>query len=319
MKCRHPSPTVVDGLEIGAVKVYKDVRYRPNMTEHLQSLLYLAGPLSLLIQILLCVHVYRTGRPFWWIWLIMMGSLIGCSLYVLLEILPGMGGGTATATPSWLIPKRVVIRRARERLEVADTVENRLNLASLLHDQGKKEAAEQVVRDCASGVFRDDPHVVAQVAGHKVTVGKYDEAERLLPHANVKGNRQAARRIELIRARILYGKMNFREALTAFTALKPVILGEEPRYHMAMCHLGLGDPAAATGILEDIMKYYRRGGKLWRRSEREWYMAAKQSLAKIRTGTPPSPWTGHRIWVHLAKDFVRRAWRKLARNGDTGS
>jgi len=257
------------------------------MTEHIQSLLYLAGPLSLLFQISLCIHVYRTGRPFWWIWLIMMGSLIGCGLYVLLEVLPGMGGGTATSTPSWLIPKRVVIRRARERLEVADTVENRLNLASLLHDRGRVEEAEQVVRDCASGVFRDDPHVVAEVAGHKVAVGKYDEAERLLQQANVKGNRQAARRIELIRARILYGKRNYGEALAAFTALKPVILGEETRYHMAMCHAGLGDPTAATAILEDIMRYYRRGGKLWRRSEKGWYVAARRSLGEIRKGNLP--------------------------------
>ena len=289
MKCRHPSPTVVDGLEIGAVKVYKDVRYRPNMTEHLQSLLYLAGPLSLLIQISLCVHVYRTGRPFWWIWLIMMGSLIGCGLYVLLEILPGMGAGHGATTPSWFIPKRVVIRRAREQMEVADTVENRLKLASLLHGQGRNEEAEQVVRDCASGVFRDDPYVVAEVAGYKVAVRKYDEAEQLLSEVNTKGNKQAARRIDLIRARILYGRRRYGEALAAFTALQPVILGEETRYHVAMCHLGLGDTTAAAKILDDITRYYRKGGKLWRRSEKEWYMAARRRLKEIWTGKQGSP------------------------------
>jgi hypothetical protein len=259
------------------------------MTEHIQGLLFFAGPLSLLIQISLCVHVYRTGRPFWWIWLIMMGSLIGCGLYVLLEILPGLRAGHGAATPSWFIPQRVVIRRAREQLEVADTVENRLKLASLLYDQEKKEEAEQVVRDCAYGVFRDDPYVVAEVAGYKVAVHKHDEAEQLLARANVKGNRQAARRIELIRTRILYGRRKYGEALAAFTALQPLILGEEIRYHIALCHLGLGDIPTATKILDDITRYYRKGGKLWRRSEKAWYMAARRRLKEIRTGKQGNP------------------------------
>ncbi len=58
------------------------------MLNHIQSLFLTVGPLSVILQIVLCVHVYRTGRPFWWIWLIMMGSLLGCLLYLFLEVLP---------------------------------------------------------------------------------------------------------------------------------------------------------------------------------------------------------------------------------------
>ena len=57
----------------------------------LYNLLFLWGPVVLLVQIALCLHVYRTGRPYWWILVIIMGSLLGCIVYVLMEILPDVG------------------------------------------------------------------------------------------------------------------------------------------------------------------------------------------------------------------------------------
>ena len=255
------------------------------MPSYFENLFILVGPVSLIIQISLCVHVYKTGRPFWWIWLIMMGSLVGCTLYVLLEILPETGRSSPQITKSsWFIPKRVFLKHAREHLDDTDTLENRLALASLLYGYGKREEAEQVVANCASGIFQDDPDVIAEVAWYKVALGKYAEAEQLISQANTRNNKQARLRIELLKARILYGHRKYDEALAAFTALQPATLGEECRYYIALCHLGLGNAAQATQVLNDIMKYFRKGGKLWRRSQKAWYKAAALKLKEIKSG-----------------------------------
>lgn len=253
----------------------------------MENVFFLVGPLSFLVQIALCVHVYKTGRPYWWIWLLMMGSFIGCLLYVLVEIVPdARRSGSQLTTTSWFIPRRTVIKRARELLEDADTVQNRLNLAALLYGYGKKEEAERIATACVSGVFKDDADVISEVARYKVETGNYAEARQLVSQADVRNNKQAGRRIELLKARILFGSRKYDEALTGFTALQAASLGEEPRYYSALCHLELGHTQLAAQMLHDIMKYFRKGGKLWRRSQKNWYKAASLKVKEIQSDKP---------------------------------
>jgi len=252
------------------------------MPNEFEGALYFAGPFSLLIQIALCIHVYRTGRPYWWIWIILVGSFAGCLLYTVLEVLPDLRRtSTRTTKAPWYMPRSMVLRRARELLEDSDTVENRLNLASLLYDYGSKEAAEQTVAECVSGPFKDDADVIAEVARHKIAVGKLAEAEALISQANTTNNKFARIRLDLLSARILFAQNRFKEAKNAFSLLQTAHLGEEPRYHVALCHWHLMETDAALKVLNDITKSFRKGTALWRRSEKVWYKAARQTLEEI--------------------------------------
>ena len=51
---------------------------------------------SLLFSILLCVHVVRTGREMYWLWIILMFQPIGGAVYFFLNVVPDIFGG-ATA------------------------------------------------------------------------------------------------------------------------------------------------------------------------------------------------------------------------------
>ena len=48
---------------------------------------------SIVVQILLIVHVLRTGRPFFWIFVLIFLPGIGALIYVAVEILPELLGG----------------------------------------------------------------------------------------------------------------------------------------------------------------------------------------------------------------------------------
>lgn len=252
------------------------------MLQSLNELFCFAGPIALIIQIALCVHVYRTGRPFWWIVIILIGSLVGCILYVILEILPEVGRhGSRLTGGSWFIPKSVLVRRAQERLADSDTVANRLGLAELLYYSGKKDEAEQIVAGCASGVFQDDADVIANVAWYKLAVGKLAEAEQLIAQADASNNRFAGQRLALLKARILLGYQKYAEAKAAFSGLQSAHLGEEPRYYLAVCHWKLGERKEALAILNNILTSYRRGSAIWRRAEKDWYQAARDMVGEI--------------------------------------
>jgi hypothetical protein len=91
------------------------------------------GLLILGFQVLCVTHVVRTGRPFWWIYLIVFATLVGTIVYLGVEILPALYRGptarqAVTRTAKVLDPGRGV-RDAWRRLELSPTVQNRTALA----------------------------------------------------------------------------------------------------------------------------------------------------------------------------------------------
>src|SRR4051794_24785266 len=45
---------------------------------------------SLALQILCAIHVVRSGRPLYWIWLLLIGSYIAVAAYALIAVLPDL-------------------------------------------------------------------------------------------------------------------------------------------------------------------------------------------------------------------------------------
>src|SRR5688572_1932097 len=77
------------------------------------------------LQLALIIHVYKTGRPFWWIYILFIAPAIGGIAYLLLELLPDWRvnrGGI------WK-PRSFRIRKLRDDLEETDVVKTRLELA----------------------------------------------------------------------------------------------------------------------------------------------------------------------------------------------
>ena len=50
------------------------------------------GLLILGAQVLCAIHVVRAGRPYWWIFLIVMVPAVGVIVYLAVELLPGLLG-----------------------------------------------------------------------------------------------------------------------------------------------------------------------------------------------------------------------------------
>jgi len=50
------------------------------------------GLLTLAAQVLCAIHVVRTGRPYWWLFLIVMVPAVGVIVYFVAELLPGLLG-----------------------------------------------------------------------------------------------------------------------------------------------------------------------------------------------------------------------------------
>ena len=229
-----------------------------------------------LIQLGLIVHVFKTGRPYWWIWILLIAPAIGGLAYVLIELLPALRapGG---ATVAWK-PRAWRIHQLRAALEETDTVKLRLTLAAELLAAHRPAEAHAVAEDCLHGVFRDDPHTLAAVARYRLEAGQFNDALAALDRIKLKADRMLALTVTLLRGRALVLAGRHAEAQAALREIVATHLGEEPRYFLAVSLQQSGDVAAARALWEDIRQRFRRAGRAWRRTEKRWFKLSAERL-----------------------------------------
>src|SRR6185503_17103651 len=115
------------------------------------SPLAVIGKLLWIAQLALIVHVFKTGRPFWWFWILLSAPVIGGAVYFLIEVAPELRRPVGGRALDWK-PRSWRIRELRAELEETDTVKLRLALAEELLAAGQPDAALETAEKCRSGV-----------------------------------------------------------------------------------------------------------------------------------------------------------------------
>jgi hypothetical protein len=239
--------------------------------------------LSLLIQLALIVHVLRTGRPLWWILILLIAPFFGSLAYALVEIIPGLGARSAGPALGWgrFKPRALVIADLRARLAEGGTVAARLQLAEQLLAAGSAGEADEVASGALTGPFQDDPHTLVDVARFKVEQGRCADALALLDRADIQADRMLATRKDLLEGRACLGLGDFARAEAALQRTEGRHLGDEPRFWLAKVYLATGRTEAARALLNEIRTRFRRSNPVWRRTEQRWYREAGTLLQQL--------------------------------------
>jgi hypothetical protein len=123
---------------------------------------------SLVVSILLCWHAVKTGRDSMWLWIVIMFQPIGGLVYIALNIVPDIVGGTtarrlSSAARETLDPHREY-REAKQACDDTPTVRNQSRLATAAAHMGRHAEAEALFRAAAQGVHADDPVLLLGLA-----------------------------------------------------------------------------------------------------------------------------------------------------------
>lgn len=240
------------------------------------SLFGVAAKFFWLVQLALIIHVFKTGRPYFWFWILLAAPGIGGIAYLLIEIIPerqaNSGGFTLWKPRAWRV------RELRAELEESDTVKLRLRLAGELLAGGDATEACAVAEECLNGAFRDDPHTLARVARFRLEAGKFTEALVALDKVKVEADRMLGNEVAFLRGWALVQAGRHAEAQPILRPIESVLLGEQPRYFLALSLEQSGNRAEARAIWEDIRKRFRRAGRGWRRAEQRWFKLAGERL-----------------------------------------
>jgi hypothetical protein len=179
--------------------------------------------LALIFSIAMCVHVVRTGRELFWLWIILLvAPPIGGLVYFIAIVMPSLMGGPAARRASQVARETLDpgrdYRDAKAALAESPTVHNRMRLAEAAGELGRWDEAEALYRESAQGVHAEDPALRFGLANALVQLGRHADALPILDRLQAEGDAGRESQIALLFARSYEGLGRIAEAEKAFKA-----------------------------------------------------------------------------------------------------
>ena len=228
--------------------------------------------LSLLIQVTLIIHVIRTGRPTFWIFLILFAPGIGSLIYIILEILPNTGIIQSMRKAEQKVIKAVdptrELRAAQEAFDLTPTVGNRLRLAQASLDMGDFSNAEILYRGCLEGQFVDDSAALLGHARALVELGRHQEALDRINQLRDLGHEGPAEALVFARAAEATGQVEEADEAYAFAAPRIPSLEAHARYIRFLRQMGRD--VDATRELQEMDVRLSRVPRHFQADARKW-------------------------------------------------
>jgi hypothetical protein len=238
--------------------------------------------LPILFQVVLVIHILKTGRNTLWIWLVIFVPLIGGLAYFAVEILPGlMGSRTAKRAASGLrktVDPHRDLREANQRLAVNDSVDSRRKVADQLFDRGRYDEAIEHYRAAMTGIYSHEPLLMLGLAKSQFAKNQIGDARVTLDELIANNPDFKSPEGHLLYARALEAEGNVDKALSEYKALTRYYSGAEAMYRYASLLKRQSQAERGNAILKELLANAELAGAVFRKENREWLDAAKREL-----------------------------------------
>ncbi|MGZ6027665.1 MAG: tetratricopeptide repeat protein [Caulobacteraceae bacterium] len=239
---------------------------------------------SLLLSVLLCVHVVRTHRELYWLWIILLFQPIGGLVYLVAIVLPELFSGRTArkigqSARETLDPARHY-RDAKADYEVTPSVHNRMRLAAAAAELGRHDEAETLYGEALQGVHADDPALLLGRAKALLELGRPGEALELLQKLGQEGKEGQTPQAMLALARAYEGLGRTQEAAEAYDWAAPRVPGLEGVARHAAFLARSGRRPEAEEQLAEIDRRLQRSNPHFRKEGRAWRDLAAQAIAQ---------------------------------------
>jgi hypothetical protein len=241
------------------------------------------GVLLLIAQIACAVHAGRTGRPYYWIYIILALPVAGMAAYFLVEILPELSSSRPARQAAQGVARAInpgkALRDAMRRADMTPTADNKAALAQEYLWEGQVDEAVALYREALTGVHETDPAIMLGLARALFAKGALAEAQATLERLHVVNQSYHSPEGHLLYARSLELQGKIEDALREYAALAVYYPGQEARCRYALLLQQSGRPADARRLFQEVCQAIDYGPRHQRRAQREWYDLAKRALA----------------------------------------
>ena len=237
--------------------------------------------ISVIIQVLLVIHILKTGRNTTWIWVVVMLPAAGSIAYAIMELLPDfMGSRRGQKTSKKLqdiINPNKSIRQATKEYTISDSVENTMHLANELLEKGDYDEAAAKYEKCLAGMYKYDAYIMLDLAKSKYDLKEYSKTKQvmddLIKHNPDFKNADA----HLLYAKTLVHLGDATSAMAEYKAMHESYSGPEASYRYALLLQEHGDNDQANKLLEDIITTAKVSDQQYKHRYKEWIKKAKKA------------------------------------------
>ena len=239
--------------------------------------------LSLALQVLFGIHAVKTGRPFVWILVIILFSVLGCLGYVIIELIPewlaSPGGQRFKKAIGKAIDPEKNLKAAQKACERVDTLQNRINLAEQYFQLQRYQEARDIYALSLTSVYAEDPQILMGIAKAEFGLNNADATLAFLDKLKAANPTFKSPEGHLLYARALEGAGRIPEAINEYNALNSYYPSPEPACRLAQLYKAQGEKGLATELFQSVIKRSVTSGKHFNDVNKEWVKIAKREAS----------------------------------------
>jgi hypothetical protein len=240
--------------------------------------------LTFIIECCFIYHVFKTGRPAWWAYVILGAPVVGCIAYYFIEIFPGsrehLAASRATRDIARTLNPDKELKRCLEAVEIAPTVENKVALAQEWLRSGRAQEAIDLYREARTGPHANDPDLALGLARAYAAAGDFAQARVITEELRGKHEKFRENDVALLHARALEGLGEDTSALEEYERLAETAVGLEAKIRHGQLLKRLGHETQAQRIFEDALAHAKRYN-VKHEEEQAWVRVARKELAQF--------------------------------------
>jgi len=246
---------------------------------------YFIWILTICVQIGLIVHVIRTGRPWFWVFVLFFAPLIGSAVYFFVELLPDLSGDPKARNAMRRIMKtldpRANIRKLEKKHQLSGSVDAARHLAGeLVANEHYAEAVEHY-QGALSGMYQNDPDLLLGLAEAQFGNKEYAASKETLQRLAAEQPDFRSAKGHLIYSRALEHCDELARALEEYEAVSAYYAGAEAKYRFAKLLEQESQTERALEIYQDILLIADVAPPHYRRAQSVWISKSKDGVKRL--------------------------------------
>lgn len=237
------------------------------------------------IQIGLIVHVLKTGRQLYWVFILIIAPGIGALAYLIVEILPGLQNNararrTIRGVRKTLNPGGELRRRQIEH-RLSGSVDAARHLATELMDKGRYGEAVNQYRSALTGIYEHDPDLLLSLATAQFGDADAAGSKETLDTLKEKNPEFRSAEGHLLYARVLEELDDLAQAEEEYSTLAAYYPGVEARVRYAQLLERVDKEDLASQEYADILAAAELAPRHFRSAQKKWLAEAKSGAARL--------------------------------------
>jgi hypothetical protein len=241
--------------------------------------------LTAIVQVALIVHVMRTGRATYWIFVLLFMPGIGAAAYFIVELLPELSNSFAARRAVRGVRKTLNpggdLRRRELEHRLSGSVDATRHLADELIEQRRFSEAVDHYRAALTGLYEHDPDLMLGLAQAEFFNSNATACKETLENMREHNPDYRSPEGHLLYARALQECGELQTAEEEFAAVAAYYPGAEARVRYAQLLEQVGKVAEARNEYTDMLSAAELAPRHFKKAQKTWLGEARSSLARL--------------------------------------